>query len=60
MIVMKRTKSNKRRVHAFLTIIPTSAKQVKSVEKNKKKFRKKLTKKSVKILKNLGYKIKQK
>lgn len=60
MIVMKRIKSNKKRVHALLTVIPTSVRQVKKVKKTNKKIRKKLTKKSVKILQSLGYKLKQK
>lgn len=60
MIVIKRTKSNKKKTPSLLKIIPLSDIQVKSKKKKNKRKLKKLTKKSVKILKSLGYSVKQK
>lgn len=59
MIKIKRLKTNKRRVHAFAPIIIRSDINVRRTKRNKKKKRSKLTEKSKKILKSLGYKVKK-
>lgn len=59
MIVIKRTRTNKKRVQTHLSSIPTRVLQVNSVNKKKTKFKRKvLSKKSVKILQSLGYRLK--